>query len=105
VTTRWKKPGTAIAATAWIAACSYLHFAWPSLAPLLETLDSSPGIQRIARVPRIAFLVSGLVVALALKAKDRWMGTSMSLVTDAVIGAPAFTLIALLIQPFLIDVE
>ena len=105
MTTRWKQGGTAIAATAWIAACGYLYFAWPSLTALIETLDRGHGVRRLVLLPRIAFLGFGLVAVLGLTVKDRWMSTAMALATDAVIGAPAFTLIAILLYPFFDAVE
>ena len=103
MTTSWKKPGTVIAAAAWAAACTYLYLAWPSLTALLATLDSIP--PALVRVPRIAFPVLGLLAAVGLQAKDRWMSAPCALATDAVIGAPAFALIALLLDPFLFPVE
>jgi len=103
VATRWKKPGTAIAAIAWIAVCAYFYLAWPSLTALLATLDSIP--PALVRVPRVAFPILGLLAAIGLEAKDRWMSAPCALATDAVIGAPAFALIALLLDPFLFPVE
>jgi hypothetical protein len=70
VTTNWKRPGTALAAAAWIAVCAYLYLAWPSLAALLETL-APPGADPIVRIPRVAFPASGLLAVLGLVAKDR----------------------------------
>ncbi|MGH7338279.1 MAG: hypothetical protein ACREI7_11910, partial [Myxococcota bacterium] len=88
MTTRWKKPGTAIAAAAWVAVCAYLYLAWPSLAALLETLVP-PGGEPLVRIPRAAFPVLALIAVFGLVLKDRWFRAPLALVVDAVVGAPA----------------
>jgi hypothetical protein len=106
VATRWKKPGTAIAAIAWIAVCAYLYLAWPSLAALLETIRStSPAVRWLIALPRVAFLAFGLLAVLGLALKDRWLRARFALAVDAVVAAPALAAIAFLIEPFLVPVE
>jgi hypothetical protein len=106
VATRWKKPGTAIAAIAWIAVCAYLYLAWPSLAALLETLRStSSGVRWLIALPRVAFLALGLLAVLGLALKDRWLRGPFALAVDAVVAAPAFIAIAVLLHPFLVPVQ
>ena len=104
MTTNWKKPGTALAATAWVAVCAYLYLAWPSLTALLGTLVP-PGAESIVRVPRIVFLAFGLFAVLGLMAKDRYLPSPVALAIDALIGAPAFIAVAFLLYPFLVPVE
>jgi hypothetical protein len=106
VATRWKKPGTAVSATAWVAVCAYLYLAWPSLAALLELLGSATvGAPWLIRVPRVAFLALALLAVLGLVLKDRWLRPRFALVVDAVVAAPALAAIALLVEPFLVPVE
>jgi hypothetical protein len=106
VATRWKKPGTAIAAIAWVAVCAYLYLAWPSLAALLETFRSpSPAVRWLIALPRGAFLALGLLAVLGLALKDRWLRAPLALAVDAVVAAPAFAVIAFLLEPFLDGVE
>ncbi len=106
VISKWKKPGTAIAAIAWIAVCAYLYVAWPSLTALLQTLDPpSAGVRWLIHLPRVAFLALGLLAVLGLTLKDRWLRAPLALVIDAVIGAPAFLVIGLLLHPFLVPIE
>ncbi len=102
--TNWKKPGTAIAATAWVAVCAYLYFAWPSLAALLEIL-ALPGVEPFTLLPRAAFIVVGLLAMLGLILKDRCLRAPLALVVDAVIGAPALLVIAFLLHPFMVPIE
>ena len=104
MTTRWKRPGTALATTAWVAVCAYLYFAWPSLSALLETL-TPPGGEPLVRVPRVAFPALGLLAALGLILKDRCLRSPVALVIDAVVGAPALIAIAMLLHPFFVPVE
>ncbi|MGH7821128.1 MAG: hypothetical protein ACREQ9_15290 [Candidatus Binatia bacterium] len=101
-----KKPGTAIAATAWIAVCAYLYVAWPSLTALIETVGSiPPSVQRLIHLPRVAFLAVGLLAVFSLTIKDRWLRAPLALAVDAVVGAPAFLVIALVLHPFFVPVE
>jgi hypothetical protein len=104
VTKRWKAPGTAIAASAWIAICAYLYLAWPSLAALIETLVP-PGGESLVRVPRVAFPALGLLAVFGLILKDRCLRTPLALAIDAVVAAPAFIAIVVLLHPFLVPVE
>ena len=106
VIAKLKKPGTAIAATAWLAVSAYLYVVLPSLAALVDTLDSVPAaVDRLIHLPRVAFLSLGLFAACGLTLKDRWVRAPLALAIDAVIGAPAFAVIALLLHPFLVSVE
>jgi hypothetical protein len=106
VATRWKKPGTAVAAIAWIAFCAYLFLAWPSLAALLETLRStSSGVRWLIALPRVAFLALGLLAVLGLALKDRWLRAPFALAVDAVVAAPALAAITLLRYPFFVPLE
>jgi hypothetical protein len=106
VTTRWKRPGTAIAATAWVAICAYLYLAWPSLTALLETLGSPPaGLAWLVHLPRVAFATMGPLAVLGLVIKDRWLRAPLALAIDAVVGAPAFAMLALLLQPFFVSAD
>jgi hypothetical protein len=101
-----KKPGTAIAAAAWLVVSAYLYLVLPSLVALVDTLDSVPSaVDRLIHLPRVAFLALGLSAVLGLTLKDRWLRAPLALVIDAVIGAPAFLVIALLLHPFLVPVE
>ena len=104
MTTRWKKPGTAITGAAWVVVCAYLYFAWPSLAALLETL-APPGAGPALDVPRAAFPAIAVVATLGLALKDRWLRAPFALAVDAVVAAPALAAIAFLIEPFLVPVE
>jgi hypothetical protein len=100
-----KKPGTAIAATAWLVVSAYLYFALPSLAALVDTLGSVPSaVSRLIHLPRVAFLALGLLAACGLTLKDRWLRAPLALVIDAVIGAPALLVIILLLYPFVVPV-
>jgi hypothetical protein len=99
VTTNWKRPGTTVAAAAWVAVCAYLYLAWPSLVALLGTLVP-PGAEPLIRIPRVVFPALGLLTVLGLVAKDRCLRSPMALVVDAVVGAPAFAVLALLLHPF-----
>ena len=104
--TKWKKRSTAIAAIAWVAICSYLHLAWPSLTALLVTLGSPSSIVWwLIRVPRVAFLTIGLLAVFGLVLKDRWLLAPLALAVDAVVAAPALAAIAVLLEPFLVPVE
>jgi len=106
MTTRWKRPGTAIAAAAWATVCAYLYFAWPSLTALLETLDSVPPLARwLIRAPRIALLALGLLAVIGLNLKDRFMRSPTALLVDALVAAPPLTAIAFLVYPFLVPLE
>jgi hypothetical protein len=101
-----KSSGTAIAATAWIAVGAYLCLVAPSLAALVETLDAvPPAIDRLVHVPRAAFLALGIVAALGLTLKDRWLRAPLALAIDALIGAPALISIGYLVHPFFVPVE
>ena len=72
----------------------------PSLAALVDTLDSVPAaVDRLIHLPRVAFLALGLLAVLGLTLKDRWLRAPLALAIDAVIGAPAFAVIALLAPP------
>ena len=102
MTTKWT--GTALAASAWIAVCAYLYAVWPSLAALIEIAGPAP-VQPLVQVPRIAFLALGLCAGCGLFLKDRWLRAPLALAIDAVIGAPAFAVIAFLLQPFFTPVE
>ena len=103
---RLRRPTTAIVAIAWIVVSVYLSVAWPSLSALLEMLGSvPPDAAWMLRLPRMAFAVIGLVAALILSVKDRWTSTVTALAINAAIGAPAFALIALWLQPFLVPLE
>jgi hypothetical protein len=95
---------TAISAAAWVAACGYLYFAWPSLVALLEAI-ASPGAEPLVRLPRLAFPALGLLAVSGLLWKDRCLRSRTALAVDAVVGAPAFAVLALLLQPFLVPVE
>ncbi len=64
-----------------------------------------PAMQWLPGVPRSAFLALGALALLGLTIKDRWLRAPLALVVDAVIGAPAFAVIAFLLQPFLIPVD
>lgn len=101
-----KKPGTAIAATAWIAVCAYLYVAWPSLTALMETVGSIPSsVAWLIHFPRVAFVALGLLATVGLTLKDRWLHAPLALAIDAVIGAPALLVIVLLLHPFLVPIE
>lgn len=101
-----KKPGTAIAATAWLVVSAYLYLVLPSLAALVDTLDSVPSaVDRLIHLPRVAFLALSLFAVFGLTLKDRWLRAPLALVIDAVIGAPAFAVIVLLLYPFVVPVE
>jgi hypothetical protein len=101
-----KKPGTAIAAIAWLVVSAYLYLVLPSLAALVDTLDSVPSaLDRLIHLPRFAFLALGLFAACGLTLKDRWMRAPLALAIDAVIGAPAFIAIAFLLHPFVVPVD
>ena len=101
-----KKPGTAIAASAWLVVSAYLYFMLPSLAALVDTLDSVPSaVDRLVHLPRAALLALGLLAGFGLTLKDRWLRAPLALVIDAVVGAPAFLVIALLLHPFIVTVE
>jgi hypothetical protein len=92
---------TAISAAAWVAVCSYLYLAWPSLAALLETLRSpSTVVLWLIALPPAAFLGLGLLAVLGLALRDRWLRPPFALAVDAVIAAPAFAMLAFLLQPF-----
>jgi len=95
--------GTAISAAAWAVVCGYLYFAWPSLAALLEALPVET--HGLTRVPASAFLAIGLVTAISLSLKDRWLSPPLALAVDAVVAAPALAAIAMLLEPFLMPVE
>jgi hypothetical protein len=95
---------TAISAAAWVAACGYLYFAWPSLAALLEAIVT-PGAEPLVRLPRLAFPALGLLAVSGLVLKDRCLRSPTALAVDAVVGAPAFAALALLLQPFFVPVE
>jgi hypothetical protein len=95
--------GTAISAAAWAVVCGYLYFAWPSLAALLEALPVET--YGLTHVPASAFLAIGLVTAISLSLKDRWLSTPFALAVDAVVGAPALLLLAALLEPFFVSVE
>ena len=106
MTTSWKIRGTAVAAAAWLSVCAYLYLAWPSLAALLETLRSpSPIVRCFIALPRAAFPTFGLLAVLGLAVKDRWLREPLALAVDAVVAAPAFALLVLLLEPFLVPVE
>jgi hypothetical protein len=106
VTTRCKQTGTAITAAAWIAVCAYLYVAWPSLAALLETLESpSVKVHWLIHLPRVVFPALGWLAVIGLTIKDRWLRAPLALVVDAVVGAPALLVLALLLHPFLVPVE
>jgi hypothetical protein len=99
-----KKPGTAIAAAAWLVVSAYLYFVLPSLVALVDTLDSVPSaVDRVIHLPRGAFLGFGALAVLALTLKDCWLRAPLALVIDALIGAPAFLVIVLLLYPFVVD--
>jgi cytochrome bd-type quinol oxidase subunit 2 len=101
-----KKPGTAIAATAWLVVSAYLYLVLPSLAALVDTLDSVPSaVDRLIQLPRVAFLALGLLAVFGLTLKDRWLRAPLALAIDAVIGAPAFLVIVLLLYPFVVPAE
>jgi hypothetical protein len=101
-----KKPGTAVAATAWLVVSAYLYLVLPSLAALVDTFDSVPSaVDRLIHLPRVAFLALGWFAACGLTLKDRWLRAPLALVIDAVIGAPAFAAIALLLHPFFVPLE
>lgn len=101
-----KKPGTAIAATAWLVVSAYLYLVLPSLAALVDMLDSIPSaVDRLIHLPRVAFLALGLLAVFVLTLKDRWLRAPLALVIDAVIGAPALLVIVLLLHPFVVSVE
>lgn len=103
---RWKKPGTAVAALAWVAVCAYLYRAWPSLVALLELLGSTAASASwLIPVPRVAFPALALLAVLGLSLKDRWLRPPIALVVDAVVAAPALAAIALLLATFLFPVE
>jgi hypothetical protein len=104
VATRWKKPGTAIAAAAWVAVCIYLYFAWPSLAALLGTVVP-PGGAPPVRGPRLAFPTLGLLAVFGLIAKDRCLRTQVALLVDAVVAAPALAAIAFLVHPIFVPAQ
>ena len=104
--TRWKKPGTAVAATAWAGVCAYLFCAWPSLVAVLEVLGSAVAeAQWLIRVPRAAFLAIGLITVLGLALKDRWLRAPTALAVDTLVATPALAAIALLLEPFLAPAE
>jgi hypothetical protein len=106
VTTRWKAPSTAIAATAWTAICAYLYLAWPSLTALIEAVASpSTSVRWVVDFPRGAIPVLGGFAVLGLALKDRWLCAPLALAVDAVVGAPAFIAIAVLLHPFLVPVQ
>ena len=99
-----KKPGTAIAATAWLVVSAYLYLVLPSLAALADTFDSVPSaVDRLIHLPRVAFLAWGLVAVIGLNLKDRWLRAPLALVIDAMIGAPALLVIVVLLYPFVVD--
>ena len=85
---------------------AYLYVVLPSLAALVDTLDSVPSaVDRLIHLPRVAFLALGLVAVFGLALKDRWLRAPLALVIDAVVAAPAFIAIAVLLHPFLVPVE
>jgi hypothetical protein len=103
---KWKNPGTAIAAAAWLAVWAYLYAVWPSLTALFESLHTAPsGLERLLSLPRAAFLVLSLATVLSLRIKDRWMSPAWALFVDAVTGAPALWMIAVVLHAFLVPVE
>ena len=106
MTTSWKRPGTAIAAISWAALCAYLYFAWPSLAALMEMLDSiPPNLRWLLHVPRIAFAALGLLTVIGLNLKDRFLRSSTAILVDALMAAPPLTAIAFFVYPFLVPLE
>jgi len=106
MTTRCKRPSTAIAATAWAAVCVYLAFAWPSLAALLETLGMvPPRLRWLVRVPSVAFPALGLLAVIGLNLKDRFLRSSTAIIVDALFAAPPLTAIAFFAYPFLVPLE
>lgn len=100
---RTSRAGTAISAVAWAVVCGYLCFAWPSLAALLEVLPVET--YGLTRMPASAFPAIGLVTVIGLSLKDRWLRAPAALAIDAVVAAPAFALLAFLLEPFLVPVE
>ena len=50
-----------------------------------------------SRVPSSAFLAIGLLAAIGLALKDRWLRAPLALVIDALVAAPALAAIALLL--------
>ena len=98
--------GTAIAAGTWVAVCTYLYFAWPSLVALLEILGPPTAAGHcLVRVPRPAFPAIALLAIVGLVLKDRWLRASLALAVDALIAAPAFVLIGFLVHPILVPLE
>jgi hypothetical protein len=95
--------GTAISAAAWAVVCGYLYFAWPSLIALLEAVPVE--MHGLTRVPPSAFLAIGLVTAIGLSLKDRWLSAPVALAVDAVVAAPALAAIAIFVEPFVLSVE
>ena len=73
----------------------------------LETLDSvrRRASDRLIQLPRVAFLALGLLAVFGLALKDRWLRAPLALVVDAVVGAPAFAVLALLLHPFFVPVD
>ena len=100
---RTSRAGTAIAATAWGVVCGYLTSAWPSLAALLDALTIET--HGLTRVPASAFPAIGLLTALGLSLKDRWLRAPAALAVDALVAAPALAAIALRLEPFRAPVE
>lgn len=95
--------GTAISAAAWAVVCGYLYFAWPSLAALLEALPVET--HGLTRVPSSAFLAIGLVSAIGLSLKDRWLTARPALLIDAFAAAPPLAAIGFFVYPFLVPLE
>ena len=97
---------TAIAISAWVALSAYLYAVVPSLAVVVEGAGTAAsGVERIVFLPRVAFLALGLLAAVGLALKDRWLGRSCALLVTTVLGAPACLVLAALLHAFLVPVE